>query len=133
MARYEHLPIYKRSFDLAVRVETVVAGFAKKHRYSLGTRLQSASQDVLCRVIRAQNASSERRVAELEDLRVEIEVLKNLLALAKELKAFKSFDAYMGTARMAVEIGKQGEGWLAHSKAPRAPESRPTNPPGGRP
>ncbi len=133
MARYEHLPIYKRSFDLAVGIENVVAGFAKRHKYGLGARLQAASQEVLCRVIRAQNAAGGQRVAELEALRVEVEVLKNLLALAKEVKAFKSFDAYMGTARTAVEIGRQCEGWLDHSKAPRTPESRPTNPAGGRP
>jgi hypothetical protein len=119
MARYEHLPIYKRSFELAVRIEKVVAGFAKRHKYGLGTRLQTAAQDVLCTVIRAQNTEGAQRVEELEKLRVEVEVLKNLLALAKEVEAFKSFDAYMATARMAVDVGRQGEGWL--------------NPAGGRP
>jgi hypothetical protein len=27
MARYEHLPIYKVAFDMAVRFESLVAGF----------------------------------------------------------------------------------------------------------
>ena len=37
MARYEHLPIYKKAFDLAVHFEKVAAGFSRYHKYTLGT------------------------------------------------------------------------------------------------
>ncbi len=91
MAKYEHLPIYRRSFDLAVYLEKSVRNFSRFHKYGLGLRLQHAAQDVLARVIRVQNTVSSDRVKELEELRVELEVLKNLLHLAKEVRAFKSF------------------------------------------
>jgi hypothetical protein len=37
MARYEHLPIYRAAFDLAVHVEKLVRGFTRYHKYSLGS------------------------------------------------------------------------------------------------
>lgn len=35
MARYEHLPIYKQTMDVAVHFERVVAGFSRYHKYTL--------------------------------------------------------------------------------------------------
>jgi len=34
MARYEHLPIYKKAMDLAVYLEKIVRGFSRYHKYS---------------------------------------------------------------------------------------------------
>ena len=133
MARYEHLPIYKKSFDLAVFLEQAVAGFARRHKYGLGARLQSAAQDVLVRVVRAQNAGGAAKAAELAELRIEVEALKGLLNLAKEVQAFKSFNSYLHSSGIAVEIGRQTEGWLKSCGAPKAPELRPADPQGARP
>mgnify|MGYP001594147175 CR=1 FL=1 len=132
MARYEHLPIYRKSFELAVYLEQVTAGFSKRHKYALGTRIQDAAQAVLCRVVRAQNTGPAERESELRELRLEVEVMKNLLHLGKEVQAFKSFNAYHHAAELAVDVGRQTEGWLKSSLVPRSPESRPTNPQGSR-
>jgi hypothetical protein len=40
MACYEHLPIYKKFFDLAVHFEKVVVGLSRYHKYTLGTELR---------------------------------------------------------------------------------------------
>ena len=40
MARYEHLPIYKKALDVAVHFEKVVAGFSRYHKYTLGSELR---------------------------------------------------------------------------------------------
>ncbi len=37
MARYGHLPIYRAAFDLAVHMETIVKGFSRYRKYTLGT------------------------------------------------------------------------------------------------
>ena len=47
MARYEHLPIYRAAFDLAVHLEKIVRNFSRYHRYSLGTELRAGSRRIL--------------------------------------------------------------------------------------
>ena len=36
MARSEHLPIYKASYDLCLYLEEAVHGFSRYHKYTLG-------------------------------------------------------------------------------------------------
>ena len=40
MAQYQHLPIYKATYDLLTRVTQATAGFSKAYKYSLGDRLR---------------------------------------------------------------------------------------------
>lgn len=92
MARYEHLPIYKAALDAAVHFENVVAGFSRYHKYTLGTELRNASRLVVEQVIGANSA--RERLPELIRLRDGLERVRVLMRLAKEVKAFKNFQAY---------------------------------------
>jgi hypothetical protein len=40
MARYDHLPIYRTAFDLAVQIEQIVRYFSRYHKYTLGVELR---------------------------------------------------------------------------------------------
>ena len=40
MARYEHLPIYKKAMDLTIYFEKIVRNFSRYHKYTLGTELR---------------------------------------------------------------------------------------------
>jgi len=44
MARTEHLPIYKGSYDLCLYLEQVVQGFSRYHKYTLGTDLRDGKK-----------------------------------------------------------------------------------------
>ena len=110
MARYEHLPIYKAALDAAVHFEQVVAGFSRYHKYSLGTELRHASRRVVEQVIHANSA--RERLPELLKLRDGLEAVLVLLRLAKEVKAFKSFQAYQHAAELVVSVCRQNEGWI---------------------
>ena len=44
MARYEHLPIYKKAMDLAIYVEKVVRNFSRYHKYTPGSELRDGRQ-----------------------------------------------------------------------------------------
>ena len=110
MARYEHLPIYKAALDAAVHFENVVAGFPRYHKYTLGTELRNASREVVEQIIRANGARN--RSPELIRLRDSLERVLVLLRLAKEVKAFKSFQAYQHAAELVVTVCRQNEGWL---------------------
>ena len=121
MARYEHLPIYKAALDAAVHFENVVAGFSRYHKYTLGTELRNASRLVVEQVIRAN--SSRERLPELIRLRDGLERVLLLMRLAKEVKAFKSFQAYQPAVERVVSVSRQNEGWIksVDSVAPATP------------
>lgn len=51
MARYEHLPIYKKAMDLAIYVEKIVRNFSRYHKYTLGSELREKSREVVEAII----------------------------------------------------------------------------------
>ena len=53
MARCEHLPIWRCAMDLALHMETAVAGFPRVHRYALGAQLRRGAQAILPCVMRS--------------------------------------------------------------------------------
>jgi hypothetical protein len=46
MAHYEHLPIYREAMRLAVHLENVVRGFARYHKYTLGSEMRSGAHEI---------------------------------------------------------------------------------------
>ena len=86
MARYEHLPIYRDAYDLAVHTEKLVRNFSRYHKYTLGTELRNKTRAVLERIIEANNTPD--RLALLLGLRQQLESLKVLSRLCHDAEAF---------------------------------------------
>lgn len=110
MARYEHLPIYRSAFDLAVHIEKIVNHFSRYHKYSLGTELRKNSREIVMQVIRANDASDRATV--LLALRHDIENLKIMSRLCHESGGFANTRSYLHIAEWIVNLAKQNEGWL---------------------
>jgi len=133
MAQSEHLPIYKRSYDLCLSLEQVVRGFSRYHKYTLGTELREGARRVLTLIVRA-NARRDKAPV-LLDLREEIEALKVVLRLCQGVKAFPNLNAFEHAIIQLVEIAKQNEGWLksqlreqGHGQSRRAMPEGPATP-----
>ncbi len=122
MARYEHLPIYKKAMELAVYLQNVVRNFSRYDKYTIGTDLRDLSRRTLLLVIRANNAADKTLI--LRELVECCEMLKSMLVFAKEVKAFASFKSFQHAANLAVMVSKQSEGWLKSSNSGR--NSKPT-------
>lgn len=86
MARSEHLPIYKASYDLCFYFDQVVRGFARYHKYGLRSDLRDGARRVLRLVMRANSRRDKAPV--LLEIREEIEELKVLVRLRQNAKAF---------------------------------------------
>jgi hypothetical protein len=110
MARYEHLPIYRAAFDLAVHIEKIVRHFSRYHKYSLGTELRERSRQILERIIEANNTVEREQV--LLQLRQDLEQFKVLAQLCNESGGFASTRAYLYVSEQVVGLSKQNEGWL---------------------
>jgi len=90
MAQYEHLPIYKKAYDLTLYVEKIVHNFSRYHKYSVGAELRELSRDVL-RLIRRANDATDKAPLLLQN-RERLEDLKIAIRLCKDLKAFANFN-----------------------------------------
>jgi|OM-RGC.v1.026052870 hypothetical protein len=130
MARYEHLPIFRAAFDLALHLEKIVKHFSRYHKYTLGTELRERSRAVLERVITA-NSAVEGRQEQLLQLRAELEQLKVLVRLCHQSGGFATTRSYLYVSEQVVAIAKQNEGWLrstvnggARGRRNRSGESR---------
>jgi len=123
MAKYDQLPIYRKALELIVFLEQAVRHFSRYHKYSIGDRLRQTSWDVITLVVRANNTPVAERLPLLVALRDKIEEVNIALAVAKELEAFANHNSWQQAARMAVDLGRQSEGWLKSTKQPSPPES----------
>ena len=110
MARYEHLPIYKKAMDLAIYLEQIVRGFSRYHKYTLGAELRQMSRDIVGAIISAN--SRAEKLPRLMQLREKLEGLQVLLRIAKEVRAFASFNSYAHAANLVVDLSRQNEGWM---------------------
>ncbi|MGA3211556.1 MAG: four helix bundle protein [Terriglobales bacterium] len=122
MARYDHLPIYKKSFDLLIWTENAVRNFSRYYKYSLGNDLRNSVREVLRTIVEANNTAE--RAAVLERLRIQLEDLMLLVRVAKEVKAFHNLNSYQYAAGEVLSLSRQNEGWL-RSLGRKQPESRP--------
>ncbi len=127
MAQTEHLPIYKRTYDLCLYPEQVVHNFSRYHKYALGADLRDGARRALKLVVRA-NARRDK-VPVLLELREELEELKVLLRLSQDVKAFSNFKSFEHAITQVVEIAKQNEGWLKSQRQGHG-QNRRAMPPG---
>src|SRR5439155_16580108 len=88
MARYEHLPIYKKAMDLTVYLEKIVRNFSRYHKYTLGSELRAKSREIVVVIIAAN--SKVEKLALLLEIREKPEGLQVLLRIRKEVRAFLS-------------------------------------------
>ncbi len=110
MARSEHLPIYKASYDLCLYFDLIVRNFSRYHKYTIGTHMREGALRVLRLVVRANSRLD--KVPVLLRLREELEELKVLLRLCHDAKAFPNFNSFEHSIVLVTEIAKQNEGWL---------------------
>ncbi len=108
---YDNLPIYKSALDLVVYIETIVKGFDKYHKYTIGEDLRNYSKELLFLIQRA-NMSKERE-AELLKLRDKAEEVKMLIRVTQELKIFKGFKQFEHCSKMSFEVCRQAQAWLS--------------------
>jgi len=110
MAHYEHLPIYKSAMDVAVYFEKIVKNFSRYHKYTLGSELRMLSREMVKLIIKVNSARDKLPL--LHELREQLEALKIVIRIAKEVQAFTSFKSFQHAIEGVVSVSKQNEGWI---------------------
>ena len=114
MAQYEHLPIYRKAFDLSIYLENTVRNFSKYHKYTLGADLRNVSREIVRLIIRAN--SERNKIPTLEKARVAIEELKVTARICKEVKALRNFNSFQFMMSETISLSKQCEGWIKNMR-----------------
>jgi len=99
--------------------------FPKKQRFVLGQQIENSALLSLRYIIQANNAnvkSGGATLKGLDELNVELEVLRSLLRVAYELHFLKSES--LGYAISQIdEVGKMRGGWAKRYKSPNSSKS----------
>ena len=108
MARYDELPVYKASYDLLLAIFRFTKNFAKEFKYTVGESLKKETIDLITLIYRAN--SVEKKHAVLQQAREQIEVIRLLIRVMKDLRQI-SLETFV-QVNMAVEnVSKQLTGW----------------------
>jgi len=60
MAQYQHLPIYKATYELLGKITAATAGFSKSYKYSPGDKLRSEVVEMVVFIFKANSSRTER-------------------------------------------------------------------------
>jgi len=113
---YEGLPVYKAATDMTVYFETVVKGFSRYHKYTIGAELRNLSHAIL--VLIAQANIKADREGKIRIIREKLQELKIRVQVCAEIKAFRKKNNFPTATRKVIDVSRQCEGWLMSCQNP---------------
>jgi len=110
MKKDQQPEIAKMSERLLADLERAVRGFARYHKYTLGSDIRTQAMTVVRNCHRAwrDRARQEHWKSELA---WSIDELKLSLQIGSQIHAFKSFSQFESLIRTAEELGRCAGGW----------------------
>ena len=108
MARHEHLPIYKLSYELLGQVVQVTKEFPREFKFTLGQRLRDEVIELLVLIYRAN--SQKEKAPIIAEILETILVVELLIRLSQDLRILTK-KHYAALALMTESLARQAEGW----------------------
>ncbi|OYX53300.1 hypothetical protein B7Y92_03420 [Candidatus Saccharibacteria bacterium 32-50-13] len=114
MATYYNLPVYKQSYDLLLEIFKLTKEFNREYKYTIGEELKKETMAMIINIYRAN--SSEDRAGYIASARENIEVVRLLVRLLKDLKQIAV--SKIAKINLAIEeLSRQLTGWGRYAKA----------------
>ena len=86
MAQYQHLQIYKTTYELLQVVTRATAGFSKAYKYSLGDKLRAEVVELVVYLYKANSSRGADRVAHAATFLERLQVVELMVRLSKLLR-----------------------------------------------
>ena len=110
MAQYQHLPIYKTTYELLQHISRIVKNFPRDFKHSLGTKLRDEVVDLVLFIYKANSFLGER--AKYVALIIErMQVVELLVRLSKDMRLM-SIKQFSETVALTDSVARQAQGWL---------------------
>ena len=113
MSIYNHLIIYKTSYDLMLEIFKLTKDFSREYKYSIGQDLKREVTLLIKRIFQA-NSSFDTRVEYIKKAREHTEIIRLYIRLLKDLqevnvKKFARINVYIES------VSRQLAGWQKKS------------------
>jgi hypothetical protein len=83
MAQYQHLPIYKATYDLLNLITQKTRNFPRDFKYSLGDKIRNECIELVVHIYKAN--SSRDKTPFLENILERMQVIQLLIRLSKDM------------------------------------------------
>ncbi len=110
MALFTELPVYKLGYDLLILVYKITGLFSKEFKYTVGERLKNETLELLINIYKANKAKAENRRQYIENARGNLEVVRLLLRVVKDLNV-TGMKSYVKINVHIEELSKQLASW----------------------
>ena len=118
MAQYQHLPIYKQTYDILLRTMIATKDFPREYKYSLGQKIKDELIELVVLIYRANSAIDKKQ--HIESILERVQAIQLLMRLSHDMKLL-SQKHYAALSEMTESLAKQAQGWL-NSSGKRTPE-----------
>ena len=109
MSRFEHLPLYRKSYLLMKEIYSITKQFPKEYKYSLGEEILNKSWKLLDLIIETNSATEKYN--KISELSLEFDKLKLRIRFAFEIKLIPE-KRFLNLQEKIAEIGEMIGGWL---------------------
>lgn len=111
MAHYEHLPLFKSSYDFMIELYKCISNFPKEYKYTIGEKLKLYSLELVTNIyeINSEKDYVLKKKKFLETINI-TEKCKILIRVSKDIQIL-SIKLYSKLSIQIVEILKQLEWW----------------------
>jgi hypothetical protein len=111
MARCDHLPVYKKTFELLLELHKLYPNFDRKYKFGLCSDLLVCVKNSLLLIVRVNNQTQKLDLLQellfcFEEIQIQIRLLKCLNIIKKS--------SYFNLSEMLINIVKQCEGWRSY-------------------
>jgi len=117
MATYDHLPVYKASYDLLVEIFQFTKNFNREYKYTIGESLKNETIKMITNIYRANSTYSKSTI--IQSARENIEVIRLFVRLLKDLQQI-GVKKIVQVNEKIESVSKQLTAWQRSSKANEA-------------
>lgn len=111
MARYEHLKIYKTTFDFMVYFTKIMGNFQKDYKHTLAQRILDAMSNAILDIYKINDTQNNTvRLERIENFCEKLECVNLHIRLAHSVRAMNTAK-YKNCCTFICDIEKQVTGW----------------------
>ena len=113
MATYNHLPVYKVSYDLLVELFCFIKDFNREYKYTIGQSIKEETMELIKNIYRANSSYQKKPI--IRSARENVETIRLYLRLLRDLKQV-NLKKFVDLNEKVESISKQLTAWEGSQK-----------------